>query len=122
MKSTTINKLIAAAVLAVGSSLFAADSTAPAKPAEKVDKSVAKPAASSGGDVKKDMEKFNAQRDEMLSQHQTLVNQLKSATAEQRKSILEKMKEIGEAQRELSKQIREDLRKLRQGQGAPSRG
>jgi hypothetical protein len=119
MKATTLNKLIAVAALAVGTSLFAADAPAPSKPA---DKSVAKPAVPSSGDVKADMEKFNAQRDAMLSQHQALVNQLKSATAEQRKAILEKMKEIGDVQRELSKQIRDDLRKLRQGQGSPGRG
>lgn len=121
MKSTTINKLIAAAALAVGSSLFAADSAAPAKPTEKADKSVTKPTASSGGDVKKDMEKFNAQRDEMLAKHDALMKQMKNATEEQKKAIQEKMKDLVEAQREMSKQIRDDLRKLHQGSGSPSR-
>lgn len=121
MKSTTINKLIAAAALAVSSSLFAADSAAPAKPADKVDKSVVKSAAPSAGDVKKDMEKFNAQRDEMLAKHDALMKQMKSATEEQKKAIQEKMKDLVDAQREMSKQIRDDLRKLRQGSGSPGR-
>lgn len=121
MKSTTINKLIAAAVLTVASSLFAADSATPAKAADKVDKSGAKPAALSAGDAKKDMEKFNAQRDEMLAKHDALMKQMKSATEEQKKAIQEKMKDLVEAQREMSKQIRDDLRKLHQGSGSPGR-
>ena len=118
MKAQIFNTLIAAAALAVGSSLFAADAAPGAKPAGKSPVKGA-PAA---GEVKKDMEKFSSQRDAMLAERQALINQLKSATEEQRKAILEKMKEMGEAQRELSKQIRDDLRKLRQGSGSPGRG
>ena len=115
MKLTKLNQLIAATALAVGSSLFAADASSnPPAPA--------KPTVPASREVKKDIEKFNSQRDAMLAERQALINQLKNATDEQRKSILEKMKELGEAQRELSKQIRDDLRKFRQGQGSPGRG
>ena len=117
MKANLLTKLIAVAALAVSTGLHAAE--APAKPADKTQPKVAAP---STGDVKKDMEKFNAQRDAMLAERQALISQLKNATEEQRKAILEKMKELGETQRELSKQIRDDLRKLRQGQGPPGRG
>jgi cytochrome c556 len=115
MNATNLNKLIAATVLVACTSLFAADTS----PTKQDSPSAAKSAAPA--DVKRDMEKFNAQRDAMLADRQALVNQLKTATDEQRKVILEKMKELGDAQRELSKQIREDLRKLRQGQGASGR-
>jgi cytochrome c556 len=115
MNAKIINKLMAAAFLVACTSLFAADASSTKQEAASAGKTVA-PAA-----VKKDMEKFNAQRDAMLADRQALVNQLKTATDEQRKVILEKMKELGDAQRELSKQIREDLRKLRQGQGSSGR-
>jgi septal ring factor EnvC (AmiA/AmiB activator) len=118
MKVQIFNKLIAAAALALCSSMFAADAAPGAKPAGK---SPVKGAPASG-EVKKDMEKFSSQRDAMLAERQALINQLKNATEEQRKAILEKMKEMGAAQRELSKQIRDDLRKLRQGPGSPGRG
>jgi len=115
MNATILNKLIAATLLVACTSLFAAD-TPPTKQDAGSAAKVAAPA-----DVKKDMERFNVQRDAMLADRQVLVNQLKSATDEQRKVILEKMKELGDAQRELSKQIREDLRKLRQAQGSSGR-
>lgn len=115
MNATNLIKLIAATTLVACTGLFAAD----ASPTKQDSSSAAK--SSAPADVKKDMEKFNAQRDEMLANRQSLVNQLKTATDEQRKAILEKMKELGDAQRELSKQIREDLRKLRQGQGSSGR-
>lgn len=117
MNASKLSQLIAVATLAMASSLFAADTPAAAKPD---DKAAAKPAAP--GDLKKDTEKFSAQRDAMLAERQALIGQLKSATEEQRKAILEKMKELGDSQRELSKQIRDDLRKLRQSQGSPGRG
>ena len=123
MRPKSLNKLIAAAAFAVCSGLFAAE--APVNPlatAKPVDKSQAKAATAASGDVKKDVEKFNSQRDAMLAERQALIWQLKNATEEQRKAILEKMKEMGDAQRELSKQIREDQRKLRQSQGSPGRG
>lgn len=114
MKTRLDTLLFAVAALAVTAGLQAADAPA--------DKSQAKAAAQSATDVKKDMEKFNAQRDAMLAERQALINQLKNATEAQRKAILEKMKEIGDSQRELSKQIREDIRKLRQSQGSSGRG
>ncbi len=115
MKATLLNKLIVAAAIAVVSDLYAADGpvspTDPRKPAEKP---VAKAQPPAAGDVKKDVEKFSAQRDTMLAERQALLNQLKTASDEHRKAILEKMKELSETQRELSKQLRDDLRKQRQ--------
>ena len=116
MKASQLSQLVAVLALAMASSAFAADTPAAPKP---VDKASAKPTS---GDVKKDVEKFNAQRDAMLAERQALLTQLKSATEAQRKAILEKMKELGDSQRELSKQIRDDLRKFRQSQGSPGRG
>ena len=97
MHGTMLNKLIVAAALAVCSGLYAADASNPPP-------SSAKPAAdsatkSAAGEIKKDKEKFNSERDRVLAEHQALMNQLKNATDEQRKAILEKMKEIGDAQR-----------------------
>lgn len=113
MKATKLSLLVVVAMVAMSSAMFGAD----APPAEKA---ATKPA--SPGDLKKDTEKFSAQRDAMLAERQALLGQLKSATEEQRKAILEKMKELGDSQRELSKQIRDDLRKLRQSQGPSGRG
>ena len=118
MNLSILIKLLAVAAIAVTSGLHGAEGGA----SKAADKAPVKSSAPASGEVKKDMDKFNAQRDAMLSERQALINQLKSATDEQRKTILEKMKEIGEAQRELSKQIRDDLRKLRQSQGSPGRG
>jgi hypothetical protein len=110
MKATLLNKLIVTAALAAAGSLYAADAPA-GKPA---DKPVTKAQSPAVGDVKKDVEKFGAQRDTMLAERQALINQLKTASEEHRKAILEKMKALGDAQRELSKQLRDDLRKQRQ--------
>lgn len=114
MNTRLLFQLLVVAALSAASCLQAADSAA--------DKFQVKSAAPAASDVKKDMDKFNAQRDAMLAERQALLNQLRTATEEQRKVILDKMKEIGEAQRELSRQIRDDLRKLRQGQGSNGRG
>ncbi len=117
MKATKFSLLVVVAMVAMSSAMFGADTP----PAEKTaGKTATKPVAP--GDLKKDTEKFSAQRDAMLAERQALLGQLKSATEEQRKAILEKMKELGDSQRELSKQIRDDLRKLRQSQGPSGRG
>ena len=115
MKAQFLIKLLAVTALAVTASMHGADSPA-------ADKSQTKSPVPSSVEVKKDMEKFNAQRDKMLADRQALISQMKNATDDQKKAILEKMKELGEAQRELSKQIRDDFRKLRQSQGPTGRG
>ncbi len=115
MKATLRNKLIVAAAIAVVGNLYAADAPAsPTDPRKPADKPMAKAQPPAAGDVKKDVEKFGAQRDALLAERQALFNQLKTASNEHRKAILEKMKELRETQRELSKQLRDDLRKQRQ--------
>ncbi len=115
MKANLLNKLIVTAAIAVAGSLYAADApVGPTAHGKPVDKAVTKAQPPATGDVKKDVEKFSAQRDTMLAERQALLNQLKTASDEHRKAILEKMKELGETHRELSKQLRDDLRKQRQ--------
>ncbi len=115
MKATLLNKLIVAAAIAVVGNLYAADApVSPTDPRKPADKPLAKVQPPAAGDVKKDVEKFSAQRDTLLAERQALFNQLKTASDEHRKAILEKMKELSETQRELSKQLRDDLRQQRQ--------
>jgi hypothetical protein len=106
-----LNKLIFTAALAAGTSLVAAETPNSGKAAEKP---VTKAPLAPSDDRKKDVDKFSAQRDTMLTERQALITQLRTASEEHRKAILEKMKELGEAQRELSKHLRDELRKQRQ--------
>src|SRR6187402_2226795 len=121
MNLRSLHKLFALAALAVGSSLYAADTGEAKAAADKAaaDKATATKATAEA--TKKDEAKFNAQRDKMIASREALSKQLKNATEEQRKAIFDKMKDLVDQQRELDKQFRDEFRKVLRSQGTPGR-
>ncbi len=117
MKTSSLKKLLLAAILA-GSVGFGAAQTTPSTPPAVKPTDVAKVVgAAKSADVQKLINQFSTKRDTLIADRQALVNQLKGATADQRKAILEKMqaqeKELVDTQRALGKQLRDELRQLR---------
>lgn len=115
MNARFLRSLLIATALAVGTSVYAADSAGDAKAAADKAKAAAAEAA------KKDQEKFNAQATKMIAAREALAKQLKDATDEQRKVIFQKMKELQDQERELNKQFRDEFRKQLNRQGTPGR-
>jgi parvulin-like peptidyl-prolyl isomerase len=117
VKTSSLTKLLLAAIFAASVGLGAAQTTSSTPPAVKAADVAKVMGASKSADVQKLVDQFSAKRDAMIADRQALVNQLKAATADQRKAILEKMraqeKEVVEAQRALGKQLRDELRQLR---------
>jgi hypothetical protein len=124
---SSASRLVAVALLALGTSLAAAEGGKPADvKASSVD--AAKEKIKKGmtvAEARKLYSELSKQRDVLISELENLLRQMKDATEERKKEIKEQMekqkKNFDEVTNALHKQIRDEQRKLRRDPGTGRR-